>query len=176
MLHQLIQYGLDTGLMPPDDRVYTFNRLLAVMKLDEWIPSDEPPMALHEILQKLTDDAVERGVCADDSTSRELFDTALMDCLMPRPSQVHRTFEGLYDTYGPEAATDWYYALSQNSNYIRRDRIAKDRKWVTNTKYGVLEITINLSKPEKDPKDIAAQRNAPQVGYPACMLCVENPG
>ena len=176
MLSQLIQYGLDTGLMTPDDRVYTFNRLLSAMKLDEWEPSDCGPMALHEILEKLTDNAVARGVCQDDATSRELFDTALMDCLMPRPSQVHREFEGLYDTYGPEAATDWYYNLSLNSNYIRRDRIAKDRKWTANTKYGVLDITINLSKPEKDPKAIAAAKLAPQSGYPKCQLCVENEG
>ncbi len=176
MLNQLVQYGLDTGLLPTDDRIYTFNRLLAVMKLDEWIPSEKPPMELHEILEELTDNAVARGVCQDDATSRELFDTALMDCLMPRPSQVHREFEALYDTYGPEAATGWYYALSQNSNYIRRDRIAKDRKWTANTKYGVLDITINLSKPEKDPKAIAAAKNAPQSGYPKCQLCVENEG
>ena len=176
MLNQLIQYGLDCGLLPVDDRVYTFNRLLAVMKLDEWESSAEEPLALHEILQKLTDNAVARGICDDNQTARDMFDTALMDCLMPRPSQVHREFEGLYDTYGPEAATSWYYDLSLNSNYIRRDRIAKDRKWTANTKYGVLDITVNLSKPEKDPKAIAAAKLAPQSGYPKCQLCVENEG
>ncbi len=176
MLNQLIQYGLDTGLLPADDRVYTFNRLLSVMKLDEFLPSDYCPMPLHALLEKLTDDAVARGVCEDNQTARELFDTALMDCLMPRPSQVHREFEALYQAVGPEAATDWYYQLSLNSNYIRRDRIARDRKWEANTKYGVLDITINLSKPEKDPKAIAAAKSAPQSGYPKCQLCVENEG
>ncbi len=175
MLNQLIQYGLDTGLLPEDDRVYTFNRLLSVMKLDEFLPSGCAPMALHELLEKLTDDAVARGVCEDNQTARDLFDTALMDCLMPRPSQVRQTFSEKYAA-DPQAATDWYYKLSNDSNYIRRDRIARDQKWVTDTPYGQLDITINLSKPEKDPKAIAAAKNAPQSGYPKCQLCVENEG
>ena len=176
MIHRLIQYGIDRGLIHADDRIYAFNRLLAVMKLDSWEKAPAADMPVHILLDMLTEDAVARGVCDDNQTARELFDTALMDCLMPRPSEVRGTFQNLYQVQGPEAATDWYYNLSQDSNYIRRDRIAKDMKWVTDTQYGPLDITINLSKPEKDPKAIAAAKNAPQSGYPKCQLCVENEG
>ena len=175
MLNQLIQYGLDTGLLQPEDRIYCFNRLLSVMGLDSWENHTEQQLPVHLLLDRLTDDAVNRGICEDNQTARELFDTALMDCMMPRPSEVRSTFRGLYEQ-SPEAATDWYYRLSQDSNYIRRDRIAKDVKWVAASAYGDLDITINLSKPEKDPKAIAAAKNAPQSGYPKCQLCVENEG
>ena len=133
-------------------------------------------MPLHQILEALTQNAVDRQVCQDNLVARELFDTKLMGCMMPRPSQVRSQFRKLLADKGPEAATDWYYNLSQDSNYIRRDRIARDRKWVTDTQYGPLDITINLSKPEKDPKAIAAAKNAPQSGYPKCQLCLENEG
>ena len=176
MLNQLIQYGLDTGLLHPDDCIYAHNRLLAVMHLDSWEEPATENKPLHELLDGLTDHAVRRGVCEDNQTARELFDTALMDCLMPRPSEVRNIFRMICTGAGPEAATDWYYKLSQDSNYIRRDRIARDMKWVTDTDYGPLDITINLSKPEKDPKAIAAARNAPQSGYPKCQLCMENEG
>ena len=176
MLNQLINYGLEAGLIHPDDVIYTHNRLLDVLQLDEAVATTAENMPLHQILDALTEDAVARGICLDNQVSRELFDTKLMDCLMPRPSQVRHTFRTLYSQFGPQQATDWYYQLSQDSNYIRRDRIAKDVKWITDTAYGTLDITINLSKPEKDPKAIAAAKNAPQSGYPKCQLCVENEG
>ena len=176
MLDLLVNYGVDNGLVHADDRIYTRNQLLMVLQLDEYEGEATQPMQLHEILDALTEDAVRRGVCQDDLTSRELFDTKLMNCLMPRPSEVRNVFRMLYQKVGAEAATDWYYKLSQDSNYIRRDRICKDVKWVTDTAYGTLDITINLSKPEKDPKAIAAAKNAPQSGYPKCQLCVENEG
>ena len=130
---------------------------------------------MEEILKDLLDFAVESGIIEDGVTSRDLFDTELMGRLTPRPSQVRRKFAELYQE-SPEAATDWYYQLSQNSDYIRRYRIARDMKWVTPTPYGDLDITINLSKPEKDPRAIAAAKSAPQSGYPKCQLCQENEG
>ena len=176
MINQLVNYGLENGLLHADDAIFTRNQLLMVMGLDEWEAVENSSLPLHEILDALTQNAVDRGLCQDNLVARELFDTKLMNCLMPRPSEVRNVFQMLYNKVGPEAATDWFYKLSQDSNYIRRDRIAKDVKWVTDTQYGPLDITINLSKPEKDPKAIAAAKNAPQSGYPKCQLCVENEG
>ena len=175
-IDQLVKYGLEKHLIQPADEIFVRNQLLLTMGLDEYTPSEEKtPLALHEMLEVLTQNAVERGICQDNGTARELFDTKLMGCLTPWPSVVRHTFEELYNK-SAEAATDWYYDFSQNTNYIRRDRIARDVKWVTPTAYGDLDITINLSKPEKDPKAIAAAKNAPQSGYPKCQLCVENEG
>lgn len=172
-----MDYGLARELIHPADAIYARNQLLLVMQLDEYADGQAvPSRKLHEILEELTEDAVRRGVCEDNGTARELFDTKLMGCLTPRPSEVQWMFADRYDRLGAEAATDWYYQFSQDTNYIRRDRIAKDVKWVTSTAYGDLDITINLSKPEKDPKAIAAAKNAPQSGYPKCQLCVENEG
>ena len=176
MIDLLVNYGLERGLLHSEDAIYTRNQLLMVMQLDEYEATASEPKPLHEILDTLTEEAVRRGICEDNLTARELFDTKLMNCLMPRPSEVRNIFRMLYQKIGPEAATDWYYQLSQNSNYIRRDRIARDAKWTTMTAYGDLDITINLSKPEKDPKAIAAAKNAPQSSYPKCQLCVENEG
>ena len=132
---------------------------------------------LEEILKEMLDYAAEKGMLAADSVVyRDLFDTKIMGLLMPRPSEVIRKFYDLYKEVSPEAATDYYYDLSRNSDYIRRYRIARDKKWVVPTEYGDLDITINLSKPEKDPKAIAAAKNAPQSGYPRCLLCKENEG
>ena len=176
-IRQLVEYGLEKALIHPADAIYARNQLLLVMGLDEYEDAEgAPSRKLHEILEILTEDAVRRGICEDNGTARELFDTKLMGCLTPRPSEVQWTFSDCYDRLGAEAATDWYYQFSQDTNYIRRDRIAKDVKWVTSTAYGDLDITINLSKPEKDPKAIAAAKNAPQSGYPKCQLCVENEG
>ena len=176
-IRQLVDYGLARELIHPADAIYARNQLLLVMQLDEYADGQAvPSRKLHEILEELTEDAVRRGVCEDNGTARELFDTKLMGCLTPRPSEVQWKFADRYDRLGAEAATDWYYQFSQDTNYIRRDRIAKDVKWVTSTAYGDLDITINLSKPEKDPKAIAAAKNAPQSGYPKCQLCVENEG
>lgn len=132
---------------------------------------------LEDILKEMLDYAADKGMLAADSVVyRDLFDTKIMGLLMPRPSEVIKKFYDLYKEVSPEAATDYYYNLSRNSDYIRRYRIARDKKWVAPTEYGDLDITINLSKPEKDPKAIAAAKNAPQSGYPKCLLCKENEG
>lgn len=125
----------------------------------------------------MCDYAVERGLIPEDTvTYRDLFDTKIMGILMPRPSEVRETFWWLYHEQGAKAATDYFYKLSGDSNYIRRDRVAKDMKWTTDTEFGMLDITINLSKPEKDPKAIAAAKLAKQSGYPKCLLCKTNEG
>lgn len=175
-VNALIQYGLDTGLICPGDETYVFNRLLEILRLDEAEESGAAaPSSLAEILEVLTDDAVRRGVIEDNITARDLFDTALMGALTPWPHEVREHFAALY-AESPRAATDWYYKFCCDTNYIRRDRIAKDLKWVYESEYGPLDITINLSKPEKDPRAIAAARLAPQAGYPKCLLCAENEG
>lgn len=171
----LVQYGLNKRLVQPCDTIYVTNGLLEAMKLDSYDPAKPEAMSLEDILQGLLEDAVERGVCDDDITSRDLFDTKLMGILTPMPREVHQTFSEMYAT-SPETATDWYYNFSQDTDYIRRYRIQKDVRWKTATEYGNLDVTINLSKPEKDPKAIAAAKLAPQFGYPKCMLCAENEG
>ena len=177
-IQQLVNYGLDTGLILPDDEIYIRNQLLMTMQLDDFTaPEGEVCYTdLESILKTLVDDAVARGVCADNSTARDLFDTKLMGVLTPRPSIVRANFEERYENEGPQAATDWFYKFSQDTDYIRRYRIKRDLKWVAKTPYGDLDITINLSKPEKDPKAIAAAKLAPQSGYPKCQLCAENEG
>ena len=172
----LVSYAMNTGLAEPEDHLVLVNRLLELLNKPDYEPSDElQPEELEEILAGLLDYAVEKGLCGDDITSRDLFDTKLMGALTPMPREVRKTFAALY-AESPEKATDWYYKLSQDTDYIRRYRIAKDLRWKTSTKYGLLDITVNLSKPEKDPKAIAAAKNAPQSGYPKCMLCAENEG
>ena len=172
----LVSYAMNTGLAEPEDHLVLVNRLLELLNKPDYEPSDElQPEELEEILAGLLDYAVEKGLCGDDITSRDLFDTKLMGALTPMPREVRKTFAALY-AESPEKATDWYYKLSQDTDYIRRYRIAKDMRWKTSTKYGLLDITVNLSKPEKDPKAIAAAKNAPQSGYPKCMLCAENEG
>ena len=177
-IQQLVNYGLDTGLILPDDEIYIRNQLLMTMQLDSFTEpeGDVCYTDLESILKTLVDDAVARGVCEDNSTARDLFDTKLMGVLTPRPSIVRANFEERYEEEGPQAATDWFYKFSQDTDYIRRYRIKRDVKWVTKTPYGDLDITINLSKPEKDPKAIAAAKLAPQSAYPKCQLCVENEG
>ena len=174
-LASLVQYGIDRELIEECDRIYITNQLLQVMELNEYEDAEPVNLELETMLKALTDDAVARGVCEDDITSRDLFDTRLMGVLTPRPSCVREKFSELY-AESPKAATDWYYEFSQNTDYIRRYRIKKDLRWKTQTPYGNLDITINLSKPEKDPKAIAAAKAAPQSGYPKCQLCVENEG
>lgn len=175
---QLIQYGLNTGLIEPEDRIYTTNRLLELFELEEFEEAEERPeeAELEEILAGMLDYAYEKGLLPENSVGyRDLFDTKIMGMLVPRPSEVIRTFEEKYQQ-SPKEATDYFYKLSQDSDYIRRYRICKDQKWIAPTKYGDLDITINLSKPEKDPKAIAAAKNAKQSGYPKCLLCIENEG
>ena len=171
----LIQYGLCKKLIEPCDRTYIANRIIDVMQLDEFQPLETRPLPLEEILKGLVANAVERGVCSDDITSRDLFDTKLMGVLTPPPHEIRKLFGELY-AKSPEAATDWFYRFSQDTDYIRRYRIQKDMRWMTATDYGTLDITVNLSKPEKDPKAIAAAKNAPHSGYPKCQLCLENEG
>ena len=180
IIDALVSYAEDKALIASEDRIWAFNRLLEVLQLDSAESCDVPlPPADAELpsalLDLMCDDAVRRGLIDGGPVSRDLFDTKLMGVLTPAPHEVRRTFAGLY-AQSPVLATDWYYAFSQDTNYIRRDRIAKDVKWLYDGKYGTLEITINLSKPEKDPKAIAAARNAPQTGYPLCQLCMENEG
>lgn len=176
-IKKLVCYGLETGLVEPEDRIYTVNQILDVLKLDEYEEPEEEfsGVNLEETLGELLDYACGQGIIEDSIVYRDLFDTRLMNCLMPRPSQVIKKFWEEYKT-SPEAATAYYYKLSQDSDYIRRYRIVKDMKWVTSTEYGDLDITVNLSKPEKDPKAIAAAKLAKQSGYPKCLLCRENEG
>ena len=171
----LVQYGLDKKLIEPCDKAFIINQLLTPQQLDSYEPAEIRPIALEQILKGLTDDAVNRGIISDDITSRDLYDTKLMGILTPMPREVRSTFEALYEQ-SPKAATDWFYKFSQDTDYIRRYRIQKDLRWKTVTEYGNLDITINLSKPEKDPKAIAAAKSAPQSGYPKCQLCAENEG
>lgn len=172
----LIEYGLGKGLIQPEDRSFVFNRLLEITASDAAEDTAAPVAApLNELLGTLTDDAVRRGLVDDTAAARELFDTKLMGALTPWPHEVQRRFKELY-ICSPETATDWFYKFSGDTNYIRRDRIAKDLHWEYGCEYGVLDITINLSKPEKDPRDIASARLAPQSGYPKCLLCRENEG
>ena len=171
----LVHYGLERELIESCDVNFTINQLLQALGLDSFEPAAPVSLPLEEILKGLVDDAVNRGVCGGDITSRDLFDTRLMGVLTPPPREVRRKFAEAY-RQSPEAATDWYYRFCQDTDYIRRYRIAKDMRWKTDTEYGSLDITINLSKPEKDPKAIAAAKNAPQSGYPKCQLCPENEG
>ena len=174
-LSSLVKYGVDHGLIEECDSTFIINQLLDALTLPEYTPAEPAALPLEEILKGLLDDAVRRGVCADDVTSRDLLDTKLMGILTPWPHVVRRHFAELYEA-SPEAATDWYYRFAQDTDYIRRYRIARDVRWLAPTEYGDLVITINLSKPEKDPKAIAAARSAPQSGYPKCQLCAENEG
>lgn len=177
-VRDLVQYGLDTGLLDEEDRYYARNQILSLLGLTEYEEPEEPEKkrSLEDILKTLLDYAAENGLLEHDSvTYRDLFDTKLMNCLMPRPSEVSKRFRELYEE-DPEAATRYFYKLSQDSDYIRRYRVCKDMKWVADTEYGALDVTVNLSKPEKDPRAIAAARQAKQSGYPKCLLCVENVG
>ena len=174
----LVEYGRNTGLLKEEDEIYARNQILEVLKLDEYEEPEGPVenSDLEKILKELLDYACEAGVLESDSVVyRDLFDTKLMNCLMPRPSEVAAEFWKRYEE-SPQAATDYFYKLSQDSDYIRRYRVCKDLKWKTATRYGDLDITVNLSKPEKDPKAIAAAKLAKQSGYPKCLLCMENVG
>lgn len=174
-LDALVNYAADCGLIQEEDKSYAFNRLLEVMELDSAEGEGTVSAPLCEILEALCEDACRRGVIGDNIVERDLFDTKLMGVLTPFPHEVRRKFSELY-AQNPESATAWYYQFSQDTNYIRRDRIQKDRKWTYDSKYGTLDITINLSKPEKDPRAIAAAKLAPQTDYPKCQLCSENEG
>ena len=175
-IDSLVSYAMNTGLAEPVDHQVLTNRLLDLLQLDNYEPSDEPQTEdLEEILAGILDYAVERDLCDDGITAKDIFDTHIMGAITPMPREVIRTF---WDKYAqdPVQATDWYYKFSCDTDYIRRYRIAKDMRWKYASEYGEMDITINLSKPEKDPKAIAAAKNAPQTAYPKCQLCRENEG
>ena len=184
-IRELVQYGLLTGLVSAEDEIYTTNRLLELFQIEDYPygfgekieqTEEEAVKRLPDLLTEMMDYAVENGILQEDGiVYRDLFDTKIMSCLVGRPSEIIRRFHEEYEK-SPEAATDFFYKFSQDTDYIRRYRVCRDEKWVTPTKYGNLDITINLSKPEKDPKAIAAARLAKQGGYPKCLLCVENEG
>ena len=186
-ISKLIEYALEKELIFSGDEIWAFNRVLEALELDsadedenfpsgaESAPEGSLSFGLSDILKQLTDNAVKRGIIEDSLTYRDLLDTKIMGAIMPLPHEVRLRFESLFSK-SPKAATDWYYQFSKDTNYIRTDRIKKDIKWDYNGKYGTLEITINRSKPEKDPKAIAAAKYAPQTAYPKCQLCAENEG
>lgn len=176
-IKKLVEYGVQAGLVPECERIYTRNLLLEMFCEDSYedIEIDGEDIELEEVLKNLLDEAVSRGIIEDSIVYRDLFDTRLMNCLMPRPSQVQKSFWEKYEK-SPEEATEYFYKLSQDSDYIRRYRVKKDMKWKVDSPYGEIDITVNLSKPEKDPKAIAAAKNAKASSYPKCLLCMENEG
>ena len=175
-IDSLVSYAMNNGLAEPVDHMVLTNRLLDLLHLDSYEPSDEAQTEdLEEILAGILDYAVASGLCDDGITAKDIFDTRIMGAITPMPREVIRTFKEKYDQ-SPVEATDWYYKFSCDTDYIRRYRIAKDMRWKYKSEYGEMDITINLSKPEKDPKAIAAAKNAPQTAYPKCQLCVENEG
>ena len=193
---ELTEYALVTGLIQPEDKTYTINRLMELMEIDDMedcvfeefaarpkeangytMNQQTAEATLEGILEEMMVYAYEQGIMKENSiVYKDLFDTKIMGCLVARPSEIRAKFKRLYDNESPLAATDYFYKLSCDSNYIRRQRIKKDQKWTTDTEYGTLDVTINLSKPEKDPKAIAAAKNAKQSAYPKCQLCAENEG
>ena len=177
-IEKLLAYALEKELIQPCEKLWALNTLLEVLELDSYTPSGQEvgEVDLPAVLDELMDDAYQRGVMKENSiVYRDLFDTKIMGALTPRPAQVIEKFQTLR-AEDPQKATNWYYQFSQDTNYIRRDRIAKDMQWKAPTEYGELDITINLSKPEKDPKAIAAARNLPASAYPRCQLCAANEG
>lgn len=176
-INRLLNYALQHGLMAKEDFYYAANRLLAVLKIDEFEAEaiEERLSVADDILEKMLDYAAEKGLIENTANERDLFDTAIMDCVMPRPSEVIAKFKADY-AVSPELATENYYKMSIASNYIRKSRIDKNVIWKTPTEYGDLDITINLSKPEKDPRDIAKAKLMKSSSYPKCLLCRENEG
>ena len=187
---ELAEYGVVTGLVEKEDKVYTINRLMELLEVDDIedavfeefakrpaMTQESAEAVLEDILEDMMAYAYEQGIMKENSiVYKDLFDTKIMGCLVARPSEIRAKFKNLYENESAQAATDYFYKLSCDSNYIRRQRIKKDQKWTTETEFGTLDITINLSKPEKDPKAIAAAKNAKQSAYPKCQLCKENEG
>ena len=172
----IVSYAMNTGLAQPEDHRVLVNRLLDLLEKPDYEPSDEPqPEDIEDILAGILEYAVENGLCDDNITAKDIFDTRIMGAITPMPREIVRTFWEKYEK-DPVEATDWYYKFSCDTDYIRRYRIKKDMRWKYESEYGELDVTINLSKPEKDPKAIAAARNAPQTAYPKCQLCCENEG
>ena len=182
-IYALTEYGIRSNLIEKEDRVYTINRYLEVFHTDNFSLTEaekeeiqDGEIILDDILDNLMKFAYEYGIMEDDSvTQKDLFDTKLMGIMVARPSEIIKKFQEMYRKSAQDA-TDWFYELSQKTNYIRRERIKKDRKWKIESEYGDIDITINLSKPEKDPKEIAAAKNVVSGKFPLCLLCVENEG
>ena len=175
-IKRLVQYGIDNKLIPECERIYSTNMLLEVFGKEDFSDPDvEYNLTLDEILRNLLDAAVKLNIIEDSVTYRDLFDTKIMNCITPRPGQVISTFFEKYEK-SPEEATNFYYNFSTKTNYIRKSRIEKNKNWKYQCEYGNLDITINLSKPEKDPKAIAAAKNVKASSYPKCALCIENEG
>ena len=176
-IQELIQYGIEKELITPEDEIFLRNQLMDLLQLSAWETPALPEVlpAIDEILDKLVSYAAEKGIITDSNAARDLFDTRIMGLLTERPHTVNRSFFAAYHR-SPEEATDWYYQYSKDTNYVRAGRIAKDLRWTYDCEYGTLDVNINRSKPEKDPRDIAAAKNQPQTKYPACQLCIENTG
>ena len=178
LISALLDHAQKCGMLDSADRIYAANTLCTELRLtafEDYVSNEEKGLRLHEILDAICDYAVANNIINEGITAHDLFDTKLMGMLMPRPSEVTAKFFELYRE-DPKKASDYFYRLSIDSNYIREDRVEKDRRWSVDSKYGKIDISINLSKPEKDPKDIAAAKLAPQSGYPKCLLCPENVG
>ena len=174
-IKSLVKYGIGNKMLEAEDEIWAINRVCEALKLDTYEESEAKESDLEKILAVILDYAVENELCEDSVVYRDLFDTKIMGLITPRPSYVINKFNSLYEQ-SPKAATDFYYKLSQDSDYIRRYRIKNDLKWITETEYGDIDITINLSKPEKDPKAIAAALKMKNASYPKCLLCKENEG
>lgn len=179
LICELVNYGIEHGLVEPADKVFVTNQLLELFQISDYQDTDNTdskPRQLHLILEDMLSYAHEKGILEEDTiTMKDLFDTKIMGLLTPLPSMVRKTFADKY-AISPKEATDYYYHFSQSTNYIRKNRIEKDEKWVADTEFGPIDITINLSKPEKDPRDIAKAGSAKKSGYPSCLLCKENEG
>ena len=172
----LVEYALSHGLIEKYDEAYSINRIIEKLGVSDYAPTEHTALEeIEDILKGICDYAVKQGLCEDSVVYRDLFDTAVMGCVTPRPSEVIEKFNALY-SQSPEKATDYFYKLALDSDYIRTYRVKKDLKWKTASEYGDIDITVNLSKPEKDPKAIAAAKLLPQSGYPKCLLCHENEG
>ena len=180
LIEQLLLFGIKNKMMDQLDTPLVRNQLMSLLELKEPFEGEVDPDIDYTsplpVLEKILDYACDKGFIENNTTERDLFDAKIMGCLMPRQSELFRTYSDIKATKGPEAATDYFYKLSKDSNYIRMDRISKNMYWRAETDYGNLEITINLSKPEKDPKEIAKARLLPQASYPKCLLCLENVG
>lgn len=174
-IKSLVKYASDNEMIEKEDEIWAINRICEALKIDSFEESEAKESDLEKILAVILDYAVKNGLCEDSVVYRDLFDTKIMGLITPRPSDVIKKFKSLYEK-SPKDATDFYYKLSQDSNYIRRYRIKNDLKWITKTEYGDIDITINLSKPEKDPKAIAAALKMKAASYPKCLLCKENEG
>ena len=176
-IERLIDYAIKKNIITVWDVYFVRNRLMDALSVSEWVEceGDAGDLSIDQLLEPLVNHAIEQGIIQDTQNSRDLFDTMLMGLLMPMPREVIRNFDERYEI-SPDFATDWYYRFSRDVNYVRAGRIAKDLKWKYLSEYGELDITVNLSKPEKDPRDIALAGAKVASGYPKCQLCVENSG